>query len=112
MSALAPPLRRDVPTTTVSPTSMVKVVSMIALFARGAAGPRVLDRVALRFGQARVQIFDLAIHSAKLHLQFRHFAGRGDANLRFPLRLLDLLFKQRRLVLQIGNLPSRRAQPV
>ena len=31
MSALAPPLRRDVPTTTVSPTSMVKVVSMIAL---------------------------------------------------------------------------------
>ena len=58
------------------------------------------------FDYARSQILDLALDSSKLHFQFWHLAGGRDADFDFPLRLLDLPFNQRRLVLEIGELPS------
>ena len=76
--ALVPPLSRDVPTTTVSPTSMVKLVSIIELRACGvvAAVPRRAGAARALLGQPHGQIFDLAVHPPQLHLELWYLGAR------------------------------------
>ena len=77
MMALVPPLSRDVPTTTVSPTSMVKLVSISSSASAGrcdtAAGAGAARAL---LGEPHGQIFNLAVHPSQVHLELRYLGAR------------------------------------